>query len=68
MKRLQGKVAIVTGAAGGIGKAIAILFANQGAKVLATDAQVDKLVDWINSEVTGSNIAGITHDVTSRAS
>jgi len=37
MGRLQGKRAIVTGAAGGIGRAAAILFAAEGARVLATD-------------------------------
>ncbi|GED67336.1 alcohol dehydrogenase [Brevibacillus reuszeri] len=34
---LQGKTAIVTGAASGMGKAIARLFANQGAKVVLAD-------------------------------
>ena len=33
----SGKVAIVTGAASGLGKAIAILLATEGAKVVATD-------------------------------
>lgn len=35
--RLQGKTALVTAAAAGIGRASAILFAKEGAKVIATD-------------------------------
>ncbi|HZV68941.1 MAG TPA: glucose 1-dehydrogenase [Saprospiraceae bacterium] len=37
MKLLENKTAIVTGAGSGIGKAIALLFANEGAKVIASD-------------------------------
>lgn len=37
MNRLQGKVAIVTGAASGIGRAIAVLFAQEGARVVVAD-------------------------------
>lgn len=43
MKRLEGKVAIVTGAAGGIGSAICRLFAAEGARVVAADIREDPL-------------------------
>ena len=41
--RLQGKRALVTAAAQGIGEATAKAFAEQGAQVLATDINADKL-------------------------
>lgn len=42
MKLLEGKVAIITGAARGIGKAIAMTFAEQGADVAFTDLNADE--------------------------
>jgi NAD(P)-dependent dehydrogenase (short-subunit alcohol dehydrogenase family) len=40
MKQLEGKVALVTGAGSGIGEAIALLFAKEGAKVTLADIDV----------------------------
>ena len=42
-KRLTGKVAIVTGASRGIGRAISIALANEGATVVVTARSIDKL-------------------------
>lgn len=39
--RLAGKVAVITGAGGGQGRAAAVLFAQEGAKVVVTDVKVE---------------------------
>ncbi|MBI4333248.1 MAG: SDR family oxidoreductase [Chloroflexi bacterium] len=41
MGRLEGKVSLVTGAGSGIGRAIAILFAQEGSNVIANDRRGD---------------------------
>lgn len=65
--RLKNKVAIVTGAASGIGEAIAYTFAREGAKVIATDIQGDKLAEIIdNIQAEGHEAIGLVHDVSSR--
>lgn len=43
MKRLKNKVALITGAGSGMGQAQAKLFAQQGAKVIAADINMDGL-------------------------
>lgn len=47
MGRVSGKVALVTGAASGIGRACAETLAREGATVIATDVQADKGVDVV---------------------
>ncbi|MEG1643960.1 MAG: 3-oxoacyl-[acyl-carrier-protein] reductase [Bacteroidales bacterium] len=41
MKLLEGKVAVITGAARGIGKAVALKFASEGANIAFTDLKYD---------------------------
>lgn len=66
MGRVEGKVAIITGAASGLGKASAQLLAREGAKVVVTDineAAGKAAVEEIKSE--GGNAIFIRADVTS---
>jgi cyclopentanol dehydrogenase len=65
MERLNNKTAIVTGAAGGIGKAIAVLFAREGAAVMATDINEEMLEAWVSdANKEGLKITYQQHDVT----
>ena len=52
MKLLEGKTALVTGAARGIGKALALRFAQEGANIAFTDLVIDE-----NGKATESEIA-----------
>lgn len=66
MSRLHNKVAVVTGAAGGMGESIARLFAKEGGLVLATDIQFEKMNAWVQEARKHSlPIECIRHDVTS---
>lgn len=43
--RLENKVAVVTGASSGVGRALALLFASEGAKVVAVARRKERLVE-----------------------
>jgi NAD(P)-dependent dehydrogenase (short-subunit alcohol dehydrogenase family) len=67
MERLKGKVAIVTGGAMGIGKAIALRLAQDGASVVIADLQkYDRAAAEI-AKATGSRTLGLQVDVSSEA-
>lgn len=63
-ERLEGKVAIVTGAGGGFGEGIAKLFAQEGARVGVLDLRGDA-AGKVAAEI-GANAVALTADVTSR--
>jgi len=66
--RLKDKVAIVTGAAGGIGKATATLFAREGAKVVAADLNESGAAAVVSEiEASGGEAVAIGVDVSSGA-
>ena len=54
--RLAGKACVVTGAAFGIGRATAVLFANEGAELVLTDIQAGPLDSL--AELTGEGASG----------
>ena len=63
--RLKDKSAIITGAASGIGKEIAIIFAREGAKVAIADLNKDAADAAANEINAGGGVAiGIAMDVT----
>jgi NAD(P)-dependent dehydrogenase (short-subunit alcohol dehydrogenase family) len=55
--RLQDKVAVVTGAASGMGKAIATLYAKEGAKVVVSDINLDAANVTVDEIVTNGGVA-----------
>lgn len=64
MKALEGKVAIVTGASSGIGRAAALLFAQEGAKVVAA-ARRKKELDALVGEIVaqGGRAVAVAGDI-----
>ena len=50
--RLNGKVAVITGAASGIGEASALLFSQEGARLVLADITADSL-QVVTDKITG---------------
>jgi NAD(P)-dependent dehydrogenase (short-subunit alcohol dehydrogenase family) len=64
MARLRGRVALITGAGTGIGRATAILFAREGAK--AAIAEIDVRAREETAHLAGNEAIAIRADVTRR--
>lgn len=63
-KRFTDKVAFITGAAGGIGKATALAFAREGANIILVDLDEIRLEETVNLiEKIGQHALAITADV-----
>ncbi|KAI3450744.1 hypothetical protein Pfo_007409 [Paulownia fortunei] len=63
LRRLEGKVAVITGAASGIGESSARLFSKHGAKVLIADVQ-DELAENVCKDLGSSSTTFVHCDVT----
>ena len=63
MKRLEGKVAVITGGAGGIGAATGRLFAEEGASELLLDLAAGALKQAVQ-EIGGERVSSVVADVT----
>ncbi|CCD67489.1 DeHydrogenases, Short chain [Caenorhabditis elegans] len=67
MARFSGKVALVTGSSNGIGRAAALLFAQQGAKVTITGRNAERLEETrqaiLKSGVPAENVLAIAADL-----
>ncbi len=68
MLRLQGKGAVITGAGSGIGRAAALLFAREGASVLAVDRDEAAVADTADQVIAaGGRAMAVTADAGNEA-
>lgn len=68
MRRMEGKVALVTGAAGGIGRATALRLASEGASLYLVDLADEALAETVAlAEKEGAQVVGARCDVSDEA-
>jgi len=66
--RFEGKVIVITGGAGGIGRATALCFAREGARVVLVDLAAQGLREGVGAvEAAGGQALAVEADVTRRA-
>ncbi|HEX4531544.1 MAG TPA: SDR family NAD(P)-dependent oxidoreductase, partial [Acidimicrobiia bacterium] len=69
MQDLAGKVAVVTGGGGGIGRALGERFLAEGMRVVLADVQPEPLAATVGDlRAAGGEVTGVVTDVTSRES
>lgn len=69
MKRLENKVALITGAGSGMGRAQAVLFAEEGASIIAADINMDGLKKTVEDiEKKGDSAFAVEIDVSDKSS
>lgn len=69
MQDLEGRVAVITGGAGGVGRALGERFAAEGMKVVLADVGVEPLEQTVaDLRNAGHNVTGFVTDVTDYAS
>ncbi|KFL30048.1 hypothetical protein JP75_18380, partial [Devosia riboflavina] len=63
---LEGRSVVITGAGAGIGRSVALRFAEAGAKVMATDVNIDAATETV-ARLSGSGHLAASLDVTDGA-
>jgi NAD(P)-dependent dehydrogenase (short-subunit alcohol dehydrogenase family) len=68
LARLDGKVAFITGAAGGIGRAICARYIEEGAHIAAADIQAEAVAECLAEAAAGERGLALACDITDPAS